>query len=331
MTRHIARAAWPIVTFIMAAVTVNSGAMAGGKMHVVFGDIPGADMLNFLAAVKRAEKRGVEVRIDYLQSEDTAAQAIVSGQADIGVGTPYALIQKSKAPVRLFYQMMQLRFHPVVNAEKYKSWKDLDGVDIAVHSRGSGTEAIMNRMAIVHGIKYKSVSYVPGSSVRAGAMLKGTLDVTIVDTERKNLLLKKGGGKFAVLPLPQIDATDEALYANVDFLKRENEAVTILLEELVKVWREVNKDPKTMVAMREQYNLLPDMTKDDEEEIVPFYTEGVEIGLFPNNGGGIGSVKQDFEFFTASGTLQGKPEALKVEDFWYLAPLNAALDKVGRM
>jgi len=187
----------------------------------------------------------------------------------------------------------------------------------------------MNRMAIVNGIKYNSISYVPGSGVRAGAMLKGTLDVTIVDTERKNLLLKKGGGKFAVLPLPEIHATDEALYANIEFLKRESEAVGILLEELVKVWREVNKDPMAIVAMREKLNLMPDMTKDDESEIEPFYKEGVEIGLFPDNGGGAAAVKQDFEFFTASGTLQGKPEDLKVEDFWYLAPLEAALKKVG--
>ncbi len=322
-------AAVAVVAVALLVGATSHEAAAGGKLHVVFGDIPGADMLNFLAAVKRAEKRGVEVKVDYLRSEETASQAIVAGQADIGVGTPYALIQRSKAPIRLFYQMMQLRFHPVVNTEKYKTWKDLDGADIAVHSRGSGTEAVMNRMAIINGIKYNSISYVPGSGVRAGAMLKGTLDVTIVDTERKNLLLKKGGGKFAVLPLPEIHATDEALYANIDFLKRESEAVGILLEELVKVWREVNKDPMAIVAMRKQLNLMPDMTKDDESEIVPFYKEGVEIGLFPNNGGGLDAVKQDFDFFTASGTLQGKPEDLKVEDFWYLAPLDAALKKVG--
>lgn len=63
----------------------NSAEM--GSMHVAFGDIPGSDMLNFMIAVKRAEARGVKVKISFLQSEDLAAQAIVSGQADIGVGT----------------------------------------------------------------------------------------------------------------------------------------------------------------------------------------------------------------------------------------------------
>ena len=144
----------------LAAVTAVTLALAGGpaaaqdkgSMHVAFGDIPGPDMVNFLAAVARAEKRGVAVEVSYLQSEDIAAQAVVGGQADIGVGTPYALIQKVKAPIRMFYQLSQLRFYPVVNGEFYKEWKDLDGADVAVHGRGSGTEAIMQLMAKENGI-----------------------------------------------------------------------------------------------------------------------------------------------------------------------------------
>ena len=82
----------------------------------------------------------------------------------------------------------QLRFYPVVNGEFYKSWKDLDGADVAVHGRGSGTEAIMLLMAAQNGVKYNSVSYVPGSGVRAGALIQGRIKVSIVDFERKRLL-----------------------------------------------------------------------------------------------------------------------------------------------
>ncbi len=115
----------------LLCLTAGTAAAQGkGSMHVAFGDIPGADMLNFLIAVQRAEKRGVEVKVSYPRSEDIASQAVVSGQADIGVGTPYALIQKVKAPIRMFYQLAQMRFFPVVNTEKYKDWKDLDGEPI---------------------------------------------------------------------------------------------------------------------------------------------------------------------------------------------------------
>ncbi|MEE9209058.1 MAG: ABC transporter substrate-binding protein [Kiloniellales bacterium] len=323
-----------VVVLTALALGIASGpvvAQSKGSMHVAFGDIPDPEMLNFLVAVARAKERGVEVKVSYLNSEDIAAQAVVSGQADIGVGTPYALIQKVKAPIRMFYQLAQMRFFPIVNTEKYKDWKDLDGEPITVHSRGSGTEAIMSWMASVHGIKYESVSYVPGSSVRAGAMLQGRIHVTVVDAERKRLLMEKGGGKFAVLALPKMEASDEALYANINWLKDQQEAVDILLEELIKVWREVNKDPGVIAELRDQYGLLPDLPRADVDDIKPAFAEGVAAGMYSDNGGGVASVKQDFSFFTGSGSLQGKAEDLKVEDFWYFEPLDRALDKLGRM
>ncbi len=301
-----------------------------GSMHVAFGDIPGADMLNFMIAVKRAEARGVKVKISFLQSEDLASQAIVSGQADIGVGTPYALIQKVKAPIRMFFQLSKLAFFPIVNAEKFQGWKDLDGQPMYTHARGSGTEAIMNLMAMKNGIKYESMSYVPGSAVRAGAMLQGRIHATIVDAERRTLLLKKGKGKFKLLPMPKIDGSDEALYANTAFMDKNEESINILLEELVGTWRDIVKDPLYVSKARKQYNLLPDMPPSDAEEIDPYYLEAVATKIFDQNGGGEKAVKGDFEFYGFAGTIKGDTAKLKVEDFWHLAPLNKALDKLGR-
>jgi NitT/TauT family transport system substrate-binding protein len=320
---------------VLAAGLVLAGVPATaqdkGTMRVAFGDVPGGEMVNFMIAVARAAERGVKVETNYLQSEDLAAQAIVSGQADIGVGTPYALIQKVNAPIRMFYQLSMLRFYPVVNGEKYKTWADLDGADVAVHGRGSGTEAIMQLMAKENGITYNSVSYVPGSGVRAGALLQGRIDASIVDYERSRLLEKEAPGKFVFLPLPDIKATDEALYANRDWLESEQEAVAILVEELIKVWREINADPASIVALRDQYNVLPDIEQLEVDELVPAFTQGVSIDLFPNNGGSAASVEEDFVFFTTSGSLEGNAADLAVEDYWYLAPVEAAVEKLGAM
>ncbi len=302
-----------------------------GSMRVAFGDVPGGEMVNFMIAVARAAERGVKVETSFLQSEDLAAQAIVSGQADIGVGTPYALIQKVNAPIRMFYQLSMLRFYPVVNGEKFKTWKDLDGADVAVHGRGSGTEAIMQLMAKENGVSYNSVSYVPGSGVRAGALLQGRINASIVDYERKRLLQREAPDKFIFLPLPDIKATDEALYANRNWLESEKEAVAILVEELIKTWREINKDPASIATLRAKYNVLPDIEKVEVDELVPAFTQGVEIDLFPDNGGSADSVKEDFVFFTTSGSLEGDAAALKVEDYWYLDAVNTAADKLGRM
>jgi len=302
-----------------------------GSMTVAFGDVPGGEMVNFMIAVARAAERGVDVKTEFLQSEELAAQAVVSGQADIGVGTPYALIQKVKAPIRMFYQLSNLRFNPVVNGEMYKTWKDLDGADIAVHGRGSGTEAIMQLMAKENGIEYNSVSYVPGSGVRAGALLEGRINASIVDYERRRLLEREAPDKFVFLPLPEINATDEALYANVNWLESEKEAVAILVEELINTWREINKDPSKIADLREKYNVLPDIEQVEVDELVPAFTQGVEIDLYPDNGASEAAVKEDFVFYTTSGSLEGDPDELKVEDYWYLEPVNAAVEKLGKM
>ncbi len=319
------------VLLVTAALLSLAGAAeAAGKIRIAFGDIATVETLNFLIAIERAKARGVDIEVTYLKSEDIASQAVVGGQADVGVGTPYALLQKVRAPIRMFYQLSTLRFFPIVNTEFYNDWQDLDGQDIVVHSRGSGTEAIMNLMAKRKGISYKSVSYVPGSEVRAGAMLQGTIKASIVDSTNRRLLQQKAPDKFKVLAIDDVNASDEALYANSDFLASESAAVDVLVEELLAVWREINKNPGYAAEARAQYGLLAELPSDLEKEIEPYYRESVAVGMFPNDGGR-DAARDDFQFYSVAGQLEGDPESLKVEDFWDLGPLDRAIQKLGAM
>jgi NitT/TauT family transport system substrate-binding protein len=319
-----AAAAWAFGAFLIAAPT----AALADPIRIAFGDIASVESLNLLIAFERAKEMGLELDVTYLKSEDIAAQAVVGGQADIGIGGPYALIQKVKAPVRLFMQLSQLRFYPVVNSEFYKGWADLNGQEIAVHSRGSGTEAIMKLMAEKNGIAYSNISYVPGAEVRTGALLQGNVKATIVDSSGKRVLEDEAPGKFIFLPLDDVSATDEALFANTDFLARDPEGVAKLIEAIVTTWRDITADPKSVVALREKYNLLPDATPEMVADIEPYFTEAAALGM-PLNGGGEAAARDDFAFYTISGALEGKAADLKVEDFWEFGPLNAVIAKVG--
>ena len=189
----------------------------------------------------------------------------------------------------------------------------------------------MNLMAAKHGIRYSSMNYVPGSSVRARALKQGRIHATIVDAERRRQLLADGSGKFALLPLPKIDASDEALYANIDFIKNNRQAVDILLEKLVLTWREINQNPSYIIEARDRYNLLPDMPVDDAAKIGSFYAEAVATKMFDANGGGEKAAQDDFSFYGFAGTLKGDTSKLKIEAFWHLEPLNRALNKLGRL
>jgi len=181
-------------------------------------------------------------------------------------------------------------------------------------------------MAKNHGIKYKNVSYVPGSQVRALAMLKGNIRATILDSTNKNFLLKEGGSKFAVLPLGEVKASDEALFARLEWLQKNQQAVQVFVEELVRVNREINKDPMSIVATRKQLGVLKDLPAKLEDEIPAYFKEGVQGGIFPNDGGVESAPKNDLEFYALSGSI--KKDNPKVEDYWHLAPLKAALARL---
>ena len=314
------------ITVLIAGFSSAGHAQGRTKIRYALGDVISMDELPLLIAVEQSKQRGVDVEITSFKSEEVATQAVINGQADVGQGTPYAAVQKLSVPIRFFYQLSSLLFYPVVNKENYKTWKDLDGQEIAVQGRGSGTEAIMMLAAKEHGIKYKNVSYVPGSQVRALALLKGNIRATILDAPNKNLVMKDGADKFIILPLGNVKASDEALFAMKEFLDKNQAGVRILVEEPTKVARAINANPKWVLEQRKKLGLLKDLPAKMEEEILPFFQEAVENGVYPNDGGFGNAVKNDLEFFYLSGALKG--ENLKAEDFWDLGPLKSALANV---
>jgi NitT/TauT family transport system substrate-binding protein len=319
---------------VSAGPTATAGAPAEsqvveGTIRVALGDIESVETLALFIAVERVRERGIDVELIELADEDLANQAVVGGQADIGLGAPYGLIQELDAPVRIFCRLATAAFFPVVDKALYPDWQALDGETLTVHSRASGTEAIARLIEQVEGIKFGELSYVPGSEVRATALLQGTVKATILDIPNKNFVMSEEPDRFHILPIPDIDATDEALFGNTEWLQ-ENEALAqVLLEEILTVWRSMVDDPSFVVEERERLGLLTDLPAELEAQLLPYYEQAGEEGVFSTDCGGSEAAQDDFEFFTVAGTLVGEPADLAVEDFWYLEPSQRALESLG--
>lgn len=311
-----------------AIALTASVANAQNTVRVALGDVVSEETLAFIVALERAKDRGLNYELTSFAEEELAIQAIVGGQADVGIGTPYTIIQKSKVPLRALFQISSLVFFPVVSSE-YKSWKDLDGQPFTFHARGTATEAYGEVVAAREGIKFGQRSYVPGSENRIIAMLNGTIKATIVDLSNKNKLLEQGGDKFRELPGISEKVSDEILFANEEWIKSNRESATILVEELTKLWREMNADPSIIETERAKRNLLADQPAEVLAEVPEYYEEGVAAGLWNPDGASEAIAKGDFAFYVDSGQLQGPAESLKVEDFWDLGPAEAAKKKLG--
>jgi NitT/TauT family transport system substrate-binding protein len=99
----------------------------------------------------------------------------------------------------------------------------------------------------------------------------------------------------------------------------------VLLEEMLTTWRSINADPSFVLKERKRLGLLKDLPPELEKELLPYYEQASKEGLFTQDCGGAEAAQADFEFYKVAGQLKGDPASLKVEDFWYLAPIAPAL------
>jgi NitT/TauT family transport system substrate-binding protein len=326
LSRRAVCAAVVGLSMLTSAVTANAQQK---KIRIAFGDVLSTETVSMVIALERAKEKGVDYEITFLSKEELAIQAVINGQADLGVGTPYGVIQKSKAPLRMLFQGTRLVFFPVVD-KQYKTWKDLNGQPFTFHARGTGTEAIGNIIAKREGIQFGDRSYVPGSENRIIAMMKGQVKASIIDLANKNVIMEKAGDRFHVLPGVSSPASDETLFGNVEWIKANEKQVDIIVTEFARLWYEMAADPSVVERERAKRNLMADQPKEVLAKVTSFYNTSTKEGVFAPGGGGVDVAKSDFEFYVEAGQLQGPVANLKVEDFWYLGPLERARKSLGK-
>ena len=310
------------------ATTLAAGLMASSAqaetLKIALAETPSDELAAFFVALERAKANGLDYEWTAFADEELAIQSVLSGQMNIGFGTPYAVMQRSKAPVRIVFQLSKLKFFPVTTM-KYKTLKDLNGEPIMLHSRGGGTDSIANVIEEKEGIKFGERSYVPGSANRVVAMLAGQSEATILDLSNKNKIIAEAGDKFHVLPMFDVDASDEALFANLDWIKSNEEQVNILVKALVSVWQDMSKDPTIISRETNPDGPIGQLPKEVLDGLDGFYKEAVEGGLYDPNGGGRKAAMADLDWYSRAGQLDGDPTTLNADEFWYFAPLDAAL------
>ena len=307
------------------ALGMAASAAAADTIRIALAETPSPEMAAFFVALDRAKANGLDYEWTAFADEELAIQAVLSGQMDIGFGTPYAAMQRSKAPLRIVFQLSKLKFFPVTS-KKYSDLKDLDGEPILLHSRGGGTDSIANVIEDRVGIKFGERSYLPGSENRVVALIAGQADATILDLANKNKIMAQEPDKFNVLPMFEVDASDEALFANLDWIKNNEEAVDIFVKALVSVWQDMSADPTVISRETDPNGPIGQLPQELRDGIDQFYADAVAGGLYDPDGGGRKAAMADMEWYSAAGQLDGDPSTLNIEDFWYLAPLDAAMN-----
>ncbi|MDW4551448.1 ABC transporter substrate-binding protein [Defluviimonas sp. D31] len=312
-----------MTTIAAAAIALTASSASAEKIRIALAETPSDELAAFFVALDRAKANGLDYEWTAFSDEELAIQAVLSGQMDIGFGTPYAAMQRSKAPVRIIFQLSKLKFFPVTT-KKYSKLEDLDGEPILLHSRGGGTDSIANVIEDKMGITFGERSYVPGSANRVVALVAGQADATIIDLSNKNKIMREHSDKFNVLQMFDVEASDEALFANLDWIKANEGDVQIFVNALASVWKDMNEDPTIVSRETDPEGPIGQLPKEILDELDTFYSEAVEGGLYDPAGGGRKAAAADMEWYSQAGQLEGDASTLNIDDFWYMAPLDAA-------
>jgi len=285
------------------------------------GDIPS------LLAWEQLKKQGIEVIPTFFPKTDLAVQAVVAGEADIGAAAGIAAVKavESGLNVRIIAEQVRNEWQ-LVTPTSIKEPKQLDGKRVGYHSPISVTEALVKWMASYYKIT-PNWMIIPGSDIRAEALMRGQLDATPAEIADVLNILHAKPGQFYVLisyakVFPQLIGT--VYFARADYLQKNSPIVETVLEAILQSNRAVDSRPA--LVKENAQRLLPETKSELIDATAATYKE---LRIWDINGGaskdrGEASIK----FFEESGLL--KKGAVSYQQAFDTGPLDGVLKKIGR-
>jgi ABC-type nitrate/sulfonate/bicarbonate transport system substrate-binding protein len=326
MIRTVARLGFLIVLFTVVCLW-GEQAQAQKKVRVAYpssadmGDIPS------LLAWEQLKGQGIEVIPKFFPKTDLAVQAVVAGEADIGSAAGIAVIKAVESGMNLRIIAEQVRNEwQLVTPVSFKEPKQLDGKRVGYHAPITVTEALVKWMANHYKIN-PNWMVVPGSDVRAEALMRGQLDATPAEIADVLNILQSKPGQFHVLisyakSFPQLIGS--MYFARADYVQKNTTMVESVLEAILKSHRAAEERPT--VIKENALRLLPETKPALVDAIAATYKE---LQIWDVNGGaskdrGEASIK----FFEEAGLL--KKGAVNFQQAFDTSPLDRVLKKIGR-
>src|SRR5580765_7837178 len=198
------------------------------------GDIPS------LLAWEQLKKQGIEVVPTFFPKTDLAVQAVVAGEADMGSAAGIAVVKavESGMNVRIIGEQVRNEWQ-LVTPVSLKDPKQLDGKRVGYHAPITVTEALVKWMAQHYKIN-PSWMIIPGSDVRAEALMRGQLDATPAEIGDVLNILSAKPGQFHVLisyakTFPQLIGS--MYFARADYVQKNSATVESVLEAILRTHR----------------------------------------------------------------------------------------------
>lgn len=284
------------------------------------GDIPS------LLAWEQLKKQGIEVVPTFFPKTDLAVQAVVAGEADIGSAAGIAVVKavESGLNARIIAEQVRNEWQ-LVAPVSFKDPKQLDGKRVGYHAPITVTEALVKWMANHYKIN-PNWMIIPGSDVRAEALMRGQLDATPAEIGDVINILNSKPGQFHVLMsyakiFPQLIGT--MYFSRTDYLQQNGPVVEAVVEALLRSHRLLEEKPALL--KESALRLLPETKPELIDAIAKDYRT---LRIWDVNGGaGKERGNASIKFFEEAGLL--KKDAVTFAQAFETAPLEKVLKKIG--
>lgn len=317
------------MALLIVTVGFTSGSEAQAQKKVRFAYPSSADMgdIPSLLAWEQLKKQGIEVVPTFFPKTDLAVQAVVAGEADIGSAAGIAVMKavESGMNIRIIGEQVRNEWQ-LVTPVSLKDPKQLDGKRVGYHAPITVTEALVKWMAQHYKIT-PNWMIIPGSDVRAEALMRGQLDATPAEIGDVLNILTAKPGQFHVMisyakTFPQLIGS--MYFARTDYVQKNGAIVESVLEAILRAHRNAEERPASV--KENALRLLPETKPDLVDAIAGTYRE---LRIWDVNGGA-GKERGDasIKFFEEAGLL--KKNAVSFKQSFETGPLDKVLKKIGR-
>jgi NitT/TauT family transport system substrate-binding protein len=319
--------------FASAAWTAAS---AASPITVRVGTANVASDVGFFIADKKGyfKEEGLVVTFTSFNSAARMIAPLGTGQLDVGGGTVSAGLYNAaardinvkvvadKGSIQPGYGFSALMVRKdLVDSGRYKSYKDLKGLNIAVGASGTGTTSALNEALKKGGLKYSDVNVVDlGFPQHVTAFANKAIDASITNEPTVSMAVKNGvatriAGNDIIYPGQQ---TAVVLYSGV-FAKEQPEAAKKFMRAYLKGVRYYNdalKDGKIAGKNADEViSILTEYTAIKDPEV---YRSIVPNACNPDGRVNADSLRKDFAFFNEQGLIKGKVDFNEIFDNSYV-------------
>jgi len=317
------------VVLLVLSLGLIGGADAQAQRKVRFAYPSSADMgdVPSLLAWEQLKKQGIEVVPTFFPKTDLAVQAVVAGEADIGSAAGIAVVKavESGMNVRIIGEQVRNEWQ-LVTPVSFKDPKQLDGKRVGYHAPITVTEALVKWMAQYYKIT-PNWMIIPGSDVRAEAIMRGQLDATPAEIVDVLNILNAKPGQFHVLisyakTFPQLIGS--MYFTRADYLQKESATVDSVMEAVLRAHR--SAEERSASVKENALRLLPETKPELIDAIAAQYKE---LRIWDVNGGaGKERGETSIKFFEDAGLM--KKGAVTFSQAFDTGPLDRVIKKLGR-